>query len=192
LNRHILLCWSHVNEENLEEQYPPHTVPLKGAYTSTADWSMAVFLAMNSMSSSVRMDLPLMQPMMDSLRSPCNSNKRNKNKESRLCISLISCLICAGIFKKSMGATNRLGIGLYRPGMQATQPGGIDSLESIHGLLKSFKIWALLKGGRRNYSRKNQPGMSSVGTNCTVEGHGGGRGEVITLPLFNPNLPSYF
>ncbi len=78
---HILSCWSHVNEENYEEHSPPHTVPLKGANTSTADWSMAVFLAMNSMSSSVRMDLPLMQPMMDSLRSPCNSKKRIRTRK---------------------------------------------------------------------------------------------------------------
>jgi hypothetical protein len=46
----------------------------------------------------------------------------------------------AGIFKQSMGARNRLGIGLwYRPArLHSTQPGGNGSLESIHGLLKSL------------------------------------------------------
>ncbi len=52
---------------------------------------------------------------------------------------------CAIIFIQSMGAGNRVGIGLsYRPAMQATYAGGIDSLESILGLHKSFKIRALL------------------------------------------------
>jgi hypothetical protein len=70
----------------------------------------------------------------------------------------------AGIFKKSMGARHRGGIGFsYRPARlqasgihslasipgphkhlkvraQATQPGGIGSLESILGLLKSLKF----------------------------------------------------
>jgi hypothetical protein len=40
-----------------------------------------------------------------------------------------------------MGARNRIGIGLsYRPAR--LQAGGIDSLESIPGLLKSLKIRA--------------------------------------------------
>jgi hypothetical protein len=84
---------------------------------------------------------------------------------------------CAGIFKQSVGARNRVEIGLsYRPARalickhlrspeidsarqignrfmgslkslqlraQATQPGVIVSLESILGLFKSLKIWAL-------------------------------------------------
>jgi hypothetical protein len=43
-----------------------------------------------------------------------------------------------------MGARNQVGIGLsYRlPARQATQTGGIGSLESILGLLKSLKIRA--------------------------------------------------
>jgi hypothetical protein len=41
----------------------------------------------------------------------------------------------AGIFKQSMGAGNRE----YR-NRQATEAGGIDSLESIPGLLKSLKF----------------------------------------------------
>jgi hypothetical protein len=41
-----------------------------------------------------------------------------------------------------MGAENRVGIGLsYRPA-KVTQSGGIGSLESILGLLKSLKIRA--------------------------------------------------
>jgi hypothetical protein len=46
----------------------------------------------------------------------------------------------AGIFKQSMGARNRVGIGMsYRAGPPGyTQPGGIGSLESILGLLKSL------------------------------------------------------
>ncbi len=47
--------------------------------------------------------------------------------------------IIAGLFKQSMGARNPVGIGLsYR----ASQPSEIGSLESILGLLKSFKIRA--------------------------------------------------
>jgi hypothetical protein len=47
---------------------------------------------------------------------------------------------CAGILEQSMGAMNRLGIGLsYRPD-RSTKAGGIDSLESISGILKSLKI----------------------------------------------------
>jgi len=45
--------------------------------------------------------------------------------------------------KQSMGARNRVGIGFFVPARQATQPGGIGSLESILGLLKSLKIRAL-------------------------------------------------
>ncbi len=43
-----------------------------------------------------------------------------------------------------LNSLNRVGIGLsYIPARQATQPGGIGSLESILGLLKSLKIQAL-------------------------------------------------
>jgi hypothetical protein len=43
---------------------------------------------------------------------------------------------CAGILEQSMGARNRVGIGLsYRP----SQAGRIDSLETITGLLKNLK-----------------------------------------------------
>jgi hypothetical protein len=52
---------------------------------------------------------------------------------------------CAGIFKQSMGARNREGIGLsYVPARQTTQPGRIGSLEWILGLHKSVKIRALV------------------------------------------------
>jgi hypothetical protein len=47
----------------------------------------------------------------------------------------------AGIFKQSVGARNRVEM-VVVPARQATQPGGIGSLESIHGLLKSLKIRA--------------------------------------------------
>jgi hypothetical protein len=50
---------------------------------------------------------------------------------------------CAGIFKQSMGARNRVGIGLSYQ-RQTTQPGGFYSLESILELLKSLKIRALM------------------------------------------------
>ncbi len=52
----------------------------------------------------------------------------------------------AGIFKQSMGARNRLGIGLSYTARQATQPGGIGFLESIIWLLKRLKIRAQAKG----------------------------------------------
>ncbi len=49
---------------------------------------------------------------------------------------------CAGIFKQSMGARNRIGTGWsYRPARLDSQLGGIGSLESI---LKSLKIRALV------------------------------------------------
>jgi hypothetical protein len=54
-----------------------------------------------------------------------------------------------------MGARNRVGIGLSYWARQATQPGGIGSLESIHGLLKSLKIRALVgfqAGGNKETS----------------------------------------
>ncbi len=61
---------------------------------------------------------------------------------------------CAGIFKQYMGARNQVEIEFsYRPG-------GIGSLESILGFLKSYKIRALRRkvrgggdGGRRGGGR---------------------------------------
>ncbi len=53
-------------------------------------------------------------------------------------------LFCAEIFKQSVGARNRVGIGCTVPARQATQPGEIGILESILGLLKSLKIRALV------------------------------------------------
>ncbi len=50
---------------------------------------------------------------------------------------------CAGILEQSMGARNRVGIGLsYRPA-RPHRMAGIDYLESSLGLLKSWKIRAL-------------------------------------------------
>ncbi len=50
---------------------------------------------------------------------------------------------CAGIFKQSTGARNRVGIGLsYWPG-RLYKTGGIDFLDSIPGPLKRLKIRAL-------------------------------------------------
>ncbi len=46
----------------------------------------------------------------------------------------------AGIPEQSMEARNRVGIGFVVPARQATQAGRIDSLESIPGLFKRFKI----------------------------------------------------
>jgi hypothetical protein len=51
-------------------------------------------------------------------------------------------VFCAGIFKQSMWARNRVGLGLsYRHAK--LQAGGINSLESIPELLKSLKFRAL-------------------------------------------------
>jgi hypothetical protein len=44
--------------------------------------------------------------------------------------------ISAGILEQSVEARNKVGIGCCR----ATKAGGIDSLESVSGLQKSFKI----------------------------------------------------
>ncbi len=52
--------------------------------------------------------------------------------------------ISVGIFKQSMGARKRVGIGVLVPAQQATQVGGIDFLESILGLLKRLKLRAPL------------------------------------------------
>jgi hypothetical protein len=53
--------------------------------------------------------------------------------------------ICAGIFNQSIGRYELSRNKVVIPARQATstQPGGIDSLESILGLLKSLKIRAL-------------------------------------------------
>ncbi len=52
--------------------------------------------------------------------------------------------ISAGIFKQSVWARNWVGRNrVVVPVRQASQPGGISSLESILGLLKSLKIRAL-------------------------------------------------
>ena len=53
-------------------------------------------------------------------------------------------LNCVGILEQSMGAKNRVGIGLSTGPRKATKAGGINSLESIPGLLKSFKIPSLI------------------------------------------------
>ncbi len=45
------------------------------------------------------------------------------------------------VSKQSFGARNRVGIKLSYRSRQATQPGGISSLESILGLLKTLKLW---------------------------------------------------
>ncbi len=50
---------------------------------------------------------------------------------------------CAGIFKQSMGARHPSRNRLVVPARQVAQPGGIGSLESSLGLLKSLKIRAL-------------------------------------------------
>jgi hypothetical protein len=68
----------------------------------------------------------------------------------------------AGIFKQSMGARDRVGIGLSLLARQATKAGGIHSLESIPGLHKRFKIRPLSVfadggwggGGLRTFSAK--------------------------------------
>jgi hypothetical protein len=49
---------------------------------------------------------------------------------------------CAGIFKPSMGVMNRNSVVVLS--RQATQPGGIGSLDSILELLKNLKIRALV------------------------------------------------
>jgi hypothetical protein len=55
-----------------------------------------------------------------------------------------SVLSCAEIFKQSMGARNRVGIGLpCRPARLHSLAELVPSLESILGLLKSLKIRTL-------------------------------------------------
>ncbi len=54
-------------------------------------------------------------------------------------VHVYTSITSAGIFKQSMGARNRVGLS-YVPARQATQPGGVGSLEAILGLLKSLKI----------------------------------------------------
>jgi hypothetical protein len=50
-----------------------------------------------------------------------------------------SYVACAEILEESIGARNRVGIELLVPACQATKAGGIDSLDSVPGLLKNFK-----------------------------------------------------
>jgi hypothetical protein len=61
----------------------------------------------------------------------------------------------AGIFKQSVGARNRVRIQkrVVVQARQATQPGGIGSLESILGLLQSLKLGAQ----RRKFMPKHFP-----------------------------------
>ncbi len=58
-----------------------------------------------------------------------------------------------------MGARNRVEIGLSLPARQATQPGGIGSLESILGLLESLKIWALMPQLRAIFKQTKESGI---------------------------------
>jgi hypothetical protein len=48
---------------------------------------------------------------------------------------------CAAIVKQSLWARNRIGNRVIVPARKATKAGGIDSLESIPGLLKLKKFW---------------------------------------------------
>ncbi len=60
----------------------------------------------------------------------------------------------AGIFKQSMGARNRVGIGLsYRPARLHS----LDELESTLGLLKSLKIRAQMREGGPHSSQPERP-----------------------------------
>jgi hypothetical protein len=72
----------------------------------------------------------------------CNNACSTRNKTSSIMLLHVP---CGGIFKQSMGVRNQVRIGLsYRPArLHTTQPGGIVSMESILGLLKSLKIRAL-------------------------------------------------
>jgi hypothetical protein len=73
-----------------------------------------------------------------------HSRRRCSHPGSSICL-LLACLflsfyitakgktLCAGIFKQSVGARNRVGVGLYRPARPTgTYAGGIDSLKSIY------------------------------------------------------------
>jgi hypothetical protein len=77
-------------------------------------------------------------------------------------LSYFLLLYCAGIFKQSMGARNRVGIIVVVPARQATQPGGIGSLKLILGLLKSLKIRAL-------YSAKQMVRMVVKDTEISIQ-----------------------
>ncbi len=71
--------------------------------------------------------------------------------------------ICAGIFKQSIGARNRVGLGLsYRYArLHTTQPCGIGSLQSILGLLKSLKIRTKLSRSRNKKPTISKPAIES-------------------------------
>ncbi len=75
-------------------------------------------------------------------------------------------IICAGIFKQSMGARNRVGIELsYRPTrLHTTQPGGVGSLKSILGLIESLKfgLWYLFDGKPSPFLYRREGGCSSL------------------------------
>jgi len=76
--------------------------------------------------------------------APCSSGRGcdPTGKDRRMSSPPYNMNKSAGIFKQSMGARNRVGIGLsYRPArLLHIQPGGIVSLETILGLLESLKI----------------------------------------------------
>ncbi len=86
----------------------------------------------------------------NSVKRPSENTERKKSGcyylkgggELRICTTVHGKEgIFAEILEQSLGARNR-----FVPASQATKAGGNDSLESIPGLLKSLKIWALLRG----------------------------------------------
>ncbi len=56
-------------------------------------------------------------------------------------LSFLGHQFSAGIFKQSMGAWNRVGLGFVAPARQGTRPGGINSLELILWLCAGFWGW---------------------------------------------------
>ncbi len=60
--------------------------------------------------------------------------------------------------------------------------GGMDSLESIHGLLKSLKIRALNAQGKSNRRKKN-PKLSVSGSMCLSAERSWGRGGMLRRGL---------
>ncbi len=83
---------------------------------------------------------------------------------------------CAGIFKLSMGARNR---GRIVPARQATQPGGMCSLESILRLLQSLKIRALVIF---SYSRSIFGGRLQAIFHCKLHS---------TVPIQNTGIQNF-
>ncbi len=78
-------------------------------------------------------------PLSERLSVKYVTENRGDEQYASLQVAISRKLCFAGILEQSMGARNRVGIGLLYLPARLHRLCGIDSLESIPGLLKSLK-----------------------------------------------------